>query len=163
LFEKIYKSSQPPFLAGSLGREGVNLQKRGFQLLLLTIAVVVMVCTLLIGSLCMGAPVLQDVTITIDGDNNFYNNSDASIPICWGNVTFGCNTKSVTITNNAKSDLNLHLTVSGLPSGWTLNFSLENKVLQTGESATGTLTLTVPTDALAGSYHWNANIALCTL
>ncbi|MCW4023609.1 MAG: NEW3 domain-containing protein [Candidatus Bathyarchaeota archaeon] len=139
------------------------MQKRGFQLLLLTITAAFMVCTLLISSLCMGAPAIQDVTITIDGDSTLYSSSDSSIPLRWGNVDFGCNTKTVTITNNAESDLHINMAVSELPSGWTLNFSLENKVLQAGSSATGTLTLTVPADALAGSYHWNTNIALCTV
>lgn len=139
-------------------REGVNIQKKSRQILLLTIGAAVIASVLLLNSLCTGAPINQNVTLTINSTQ--YNSNNESIPVNWGKVNFGCNTKTVTITNNAQSDLTIHLAVSELPAGWALNFLLEDKILKAGESANGTLTLVVPADTLAGNYQWHACITL---
>ena len=101
------------------------------------------------------------VTITIQGDNHIYHNGDA-IPLNWGTIYAGTNTKTVTITNHADVDLRPHLTVTNphLPKGWTLNLSLENQMIHAGRSATGTITLTLPANPSPGNYNWRVSIAL---
>lgn len=101
------------------------------------------------------------VTIKIQDDSRIYHNGDA-IPLNWGTVHGGTNTKTVTITNNANVNLRPHLTVTlpHLPRGWTLTLSLENQLIRAGRSATGTITLTLPAHPTPGNYNWRVSIAL---
>jgi hypothetical protein len=89
------------------------------------------------------------VKITIDATD--YTNG-APITINWGTVQWGANSKTITITNNVNLALTPSIRASpSLPTGWTLTLSLSQPIAA-GGSATGTLTLNVPTDTAAGSY-----------
>ena len=132
---------------------------RGALVLLLVLAVaIVAVSGVVLGNLNIASG-SKAVTITINGDSRVYS-SGTSIPFTWGTVYIGENTKTVTITNHSNVNLKAHLTVaSPMPQSWTLTFSLDNQVISAGRSATGTLTLNVPVNTLAGNYQWGASIA----
>ena len=100
----------------------------------------------------------KSVTVTIQGDNTVYVSDKASIPVKWGTINIGENTKTVTITNQANVNLKAHLSTANLPQGWMLTFSLDNQPIAAGYLATGTLTLIVPGDTHVGSYNWGASI-----
>jgi hypothetical protein len=70
------------------------------------------------------------LTVTIQGDSGVYSNEGTLIPIKWGKVNPGENIKTVTIANQANTNLRPHLTVGSpnLPNGWTLTFSLDNQL-----------------------------------
>lgn len=94
------------------------------------------------------------VTITIGGQA-YANNTQ----IAWGTVNWGDTVKSITITNNANTALTPTIVNTNLPSGWTLNLSL-NQPIAAGDTATGTLTLTVPTNTASGDYSWSSAVSV---
>ena len=143
----------------------LDLNKRGLVVSLLVLAVAIAaVSGVVLGNLS-NASSRGTVTVTIQGDSKVYSSQEAPIPIQWNNVNLGENTKTVTINNQANVNLKTHLTFSSpnLPVGWTLTFSLDNQIVPAGQSAKGTLTLTVPDDAVVGNYNWGAKISFETL
>jgi hypothetical protein len=158
----MYKSSVRLFLGWVSWERGVDvLEKRGFQMYLLISAVAITFSCIFLGynNIAFGQE-NQDQKVTVIIDSQTYTSNNAAIPIKWGTVNFGDNTKTVTITNNADTNLSPHLNVAGLPSGWTMTFSLEDQNLTADACETGTLTLNVPSDTEAGSYSWSASITL---
>ena len=140
----------------------MGLSKRWILVLLLVLAIsIAAVSGVVLGNLA-SASASKGVTITSQGDNRVYSGDDPSIPFKWGTVNIGENTKTITITNNAKVNLKAHLTLASpnLPLGWTLIFSLDNQPIPAGRSVTGTLTLNVPAHTLVGNYNWGASITL---
>lgn len=80
-------------------------------------------------------------------------------PINWGTVNWGTTNESITIQNNANTALTPSIVNSGLPTGWSLTLSL-NQPIAAGQSATGTLTLTVPNTAASGDNSWSSAISV---
>ena len=102
-------------------------------------------------SLSMSATVAPQGSVKITIDATDYTNG-APITINWGTVQWGANNKTITITNNVNAALTPSIRSSpSLPTGWTLTLSLSQPIAA-GGSATGTLTLNVPTDTTVGSY-----------
>ena len=136
------------------------MKKRRVLVLLFVLAVVIAAVSGVVLGNSNNASGSKMVTVTIQGDNRVYTSDTASIPFTWGTVTVGDNTKTVTVTNLSNMNLKAHLTVASPPQGWTLTFSLDNQLIPSGQSATGTLALNVPADTLAGNYNWGASITL---
>ena len=162
----MYKSGFPFIFAVSRVAH-MSLNNRWLVVLLLILAVTLATVTgFALGNLNMNASLRQHsngvVMVAVQGDSRVYTSDVASIPLNWGTVNFGDNTKTVTITNQANVNLNPHLTLNApnLPRGWTLTFSLENQLIPAGQSATGTLTLNVPANTASGNYNWGASIKL---
>ena len=129
------------------------------MLLVLAVAITA-VSGVVLGNLSSASASKGVVTVTIQGDSRVYSSDGASIPFKWGTVNIGENSKTVTIANHANVNLTPHLSLTSpnLPRGWTLTFSLDNQPIPAGRSATGTLTLKVPANTLAGNYNWGASI-----
>ena len=76
----------------------------------------------------------------------------------WGLVEPGKSyNKSLNVTNTGTLPCNVTLILIDLPIGWTETWTANKTIIATGEWANGTLTLTVPSDAL-GYYQWNSYI-----
>ena len=110
-------------------------------------------------SLTMNSSVAVQGTVTVRIDATDYVNG-APITVNWGSVGWGNNTKSITITNNANTPLTPHLAVTGLPTGWTLAFSLEGQSISANAASSGTLTLAVPSGAVSGTQSWSASLTV---
>ena len=82
--------------------------------------------------------------------------------IAWGTLNQSSTpTKSVEFANTGTIPISSIAFVSiGLPSGWSLTMPSLTTVLNPKQSATGTLTLTVPSNATAGDYSWNSIITV---
>jgi hypothetical protein len=140
-----------------IGRQVGALDRRKFKLafLLLVLAVALALASNIV---LANSPSTKGIVVRVQGDNPVYVDNGASIPIKWGTVHTGENTRTVTITNNAKVNFNTHLSTTNLPEGWTLTFSLNNHPVSPGKAVTGTLILTVPSHAAIGNYHWGARL-----
>jgi hypothetical protein len=97
----------------------------------------------------MTVPPSGTATITVGGQT--YTNGQA-ITLDWGTVTYGGNSKTITITNNCNTPLTPSLQANpSLPSGCTLTLSLDTPI-PAGQQATGTLTINVPSNLTPGTY-----------
>jgi hypothetical protein len=103
-------------------------------------------------------PISGTVTVTI-GSTTY--NDGQTLPIDWGVVSIGQNTKQITINSIVNTPVTPAITSSNLPSGWTLTLSNTNPI-SAGASVTMNIVLTVPSGALATSYNWNAQITAST-
>lgn len=61
---------------------------------------------------------------------------------------------NLTVVSKANGDVTVYILVSGLSSGWTQEWAVNNASLEPNEVAQGDLTLYVPADASAGTYNW---------
>lgn len=68
-------------------------------------------------------------------------------------------TSTYTATNTGNKPITLTMTVTGLPTSWTLTFSQNNTVILPNTAATGSLILTVPASApLGAATPWTTTI-----
>jgi len=99
------------------------------------------------------ADVPENPELTVYLDSVLWANTTA---IAWGSVNPGQNyAKNLTVVNTGNTGVTVILKVQGLPGGWTLNWLANQTAINPGEDATGTLSLSVPTEALARSYNWD--------
>jgi len=77
----------------------------------------------------------------------------------WGTVNPGeIKQKTMDIYNSGGQALQVNMLVLGLPSGWDLAYNRNNTTLNPGQWLNGTMALTVPTSAAAGSFFWTVDI-----
>jgi hypothetical protein len=76
----------------------------------------------------------------------------------WGDIAPGQTlTKALNVTNNKNAAVTLVLTVA-LPSGWVQSWSLNNTAVAAFSAVAGVLSLTAPSDAVAGPVSFNSQI-----
>jgi len=75
--------------------------------------------------------------------------------IDWGVVAVGTNTKIFWIKNHGNSMVTLSLVSSGLPSGWSISWDYDGTEVAPNEVRKVTIILTVPSEAIAGTYYWD--------
>jgi hypothetical protein len=63
-------------------------------------------------------------------------------------------TSTLAIHNIGNVPLTITLTVTGLPSGWTLTYDKSATVVAAGATTTGNLVLTIPVNAVIGLSSW---------
>jgi len=99
------------------------------------------------------ADIPENPELTVYLDSVLWANTTA---IAWGSVSPGQNyAKNLTVVNTGNIGVTVILRVQGLPSGWSLNWLANQTAVNPGEAATGTLSLSVPIEALAGSHTWD--------
>jgi len=77
----------------------------------------------------------------------------------WGTVNPGeIKQKTMDIYNLGGQTLQVNMLVLGLPSGWDLAYNRNSTTLNPGQWLNGTMALTVPTSAAAGSFSWTVDI-----
>jgi uncharacterized membrane protein len=99
-------------------------------------------------------PINQNVTFTLDG-SSWANNT----AVAWGTTPAGSYTKTFNIINSGNTNITVMYIVTP-PVSWTLSYTGNNTLVQAHTTLTGTLTLTVPSDALAGDYAWTATVQI---
>ena len=85
-----------------------------------------------------------------------YSNNTA---IDWGTVYTNSTTSKELDVKNIGNTAYIRLHVQGLPSDWSLTWVANNTLLNHGEWANGTLTLSIPTGAYNGTYAWDSWIS----
>ena len=99
------------------------------------------------------ATVPENPELTVYLDSVLWANTTT---MAWGDVSPGQNyAKNLTVLNTGNTGVTVILRVQGLPSGWSLSWLANQTAINSGEAATGTLSLSVPTEALAGSHTWD--------
>lgn len=93
-------------------------------------------------------------TVTMKVDGNAYT---SGTNIEWGSTPPGVYTKSIEVTNTMNVASPLTFAVAGLPTGFTLTCNLPTSVPAFG-SVSGTLTLTIPSNAVAGP--WTCTVTI---
>jgi len=76
--------------------------------------------------------------------------------INWGTVSVGANTITYWIKNTGNCDVTLSLTTAKSPSGWNLSWDYDGTAIIPADVRRVKITLTVPTDASAGTYGWDS-------
>jgi hypothetical protein len=140
---------------------GEKLRRKNILLLVLvcalsTITLVSALTVLSVFTIPMKGTVATQGNVAITIDGQAYTDGTQ---INWNTVNWGTNTKAIVIQNNANTALTPSIVNTNLPSGWTLTLSL-NQPIASGDSATGTLTLTVPTSTASGDYSWSSAISV---
>jgi len=76
--------------------------------------------------------------------------------IDWGTLYTNSTTSKQLDVKNIGNTVYVRLHVQGLPPEWSLTWAKNNTLLNHGEWANGTLTLSIPTGAYNGTYTWDS-------
>jgi hypothetical protein len=91
-------------------------------------------------------------------DGQYWANSTA---IDWGTLLpTNSSSKQLQVVNSGNVQAKVVLTVGNIMAGWTLTWAKNETIINPGDWANGTMTLTIPLDAVNGTYTWGTWVQL---
>lgn len=81
--------------------------------------------------------------------------------IDWGTILpSGSSSKQLQVLNIGNVQAKVVLTVGNIMAGWTLTWAKNGTIINPGGWANGTMTLTIPSGAINGTYTWGTWVQL---
>jgi len=135
-----------------------NLKKSSFAFITIAATIIGLAISYPIGQLLVipSTAFVPAATVDIYIDEVLWENGTE---LAWGTVYPGettfCN---LTVQNTGDTNATVIVTCPDLPVGWTLTWTENNTLLNVTQVLEGDLDLTVPYDAVPGSYSWTTYV-----
>lgn len=141
---------------------GDRTQRKKLILAALTLGIIIAAASTVWAAITLYYHMPQNATIPPQASLTMYVEGQPwtnGTEVGWGTVNPGeIKQKTMDIYNSGGQALQVNMLVLGLPSGWDLAYNRNNTTLNPGQWLNGTMALTVPTSAAAGSFFWTVDI-----